>query len=397
MKSIKEIYKIGYGPSSSHTMGPSKAAEIFKKRYSDASKYEVELYGSLALTGKGHLTDYIIYEVLGYENTTINFNYLIELPEHPNALTFRAFQNEKHVGEMTVFSVGGGDIIIKGEGCTVAEDIYPHQNFEQILTYCKEKNIRLYEYVIEHEGHEIYEYIEKVYTVMEEAIDRGLNKTGVLPGELQVHRKAATLFNKSIHSEPEEIREKRIVSAYAFAVNEENASGGKVVTAPTCGASGVIPAVLKYNELKTDIPRKKILNALITAAVIGNVVKENASISGAEAGCQAEVGTACAMAAAAHAELYYLELEQIEYAAEIALEHHLGLTCDPVLGYVQIPCIERNAVGALRAIDASNLSYFIHNSRKISLDTVIKTMFETGKDINKKYRETSEGGLAEYY
>lgn len=394
MKSIKELYKIGKGPSSSHTMGPERAAKIFKSRYPD-HKVRVFLFGSLSLTGKGHLTDKIIKDIFADVEVIFSSEFV---DRHPNTLDFYAYdQKDKEVGYMRVYSVGGGTIHIEGETYEESIDVFPHQSFKEIMTYCKEERIRLPEYVARFEGSDIRAFLLKIWQTMQASISEGLSKTGYLPGALKVVRKSQQLYQKRIKKEPTEIKESRLVSAYAFAVNEMNASGGTIVTAPTCGASGTMPAVLRYMQERHGFDDEDIIDALATAGIIGNVIKHNASISGAEAGCQAEVGSACSMAAAAHAELFDLSLEQIEYAAEIALEHHLGLTCDPIMGYVQIPCIERNAVAALRAIDACGLAYFLSDSRKISFDLVVDTMFETGKDMPGNYRETACGGLAKKY
>ena len=393
MKSIRELYKIGRGPSSSHTMGPEKACIAFKKRY-PAEHYRVILYGSLSLTGKGHLTDQIIKETLVNVDVVFSSDFI---DVHPNTMDLIAYNGQTEVGRARVYSIGGGTIRFEGQTYEETIDVYPHSSFDEIKTYCEAENIRLYEYVERFEGKDIYAFLKTVWDAMEASIENGLSQVGTLPGELEVKRKARHLFINQKENEPREIHESRLVSAYAFAVNETNASGGTVVTAPTCGASGTVPAVLKYMQGRHKFKTDHILKALATASVIGNIIKHNASISGAEAGCQAEVGSACSMAAAAHAELFKLTLDQIEYAAEIALEHHLGLTCDPVLGYVQIPCIERNAVAALRAIDACGLAYFLSDSRKISFDVVVETMFETGKDMPANYRETSCGGLALKY
>ncbi len=393
MKSIRELYKIGRGPSSSHTMGPEKACQLFKKRFPNAH-YEVDLYGSLSLTGKGHLTDVIIEHVLKDVNVHFKSDFI---DKHPNTMDLKAYDKGELLASMRVYSVGGGTIEIEGEPHIESPDVYPHQSFEQIKTYCEKEGIRLYEYVERFEDDTIYDFLKTVWDTMLNSIENGLNTEGTLPGALQVRRKAHSLLKKTSKNEPSEIRESRLVSAYAFAINETNASGGIVATAPTCGASGTVPSVLKYMKERHGFSEVSVLRALASAAVIGNVIKHNASISGAEAGCQAEVGSACSMAAAAHAELFKLSLDQIEYAAEIALEHHLGLTCDPIGGYVQIPCIERNAVAALRAIDACGLAYFLSDSRKISFDLVVETMFETGKDMPANYRETSCGGLAKKY
>ncbi len=393
MKSIRELYTVGHGPSSSHTMGPQKACKVFKERY-PADRYQVILYGSLSLTGKGHLTDYIIKQTL--DNVDIVFSSEF-IDVHPNTMDLMAYNNDELIGKARVYSIGGGAIRFENMVHAATPDVYPHQSFDAIKAYCEQENIRLYDYVKRFEGPEIDEFLMTVWDVMQASIQEGLSQEGYLPGTLQVQRKAKQLIEKKIKNEPREILESRLVSAYAFAVNETNAGGGKIVTAPTCGASGTLPAVLKAMQDRHKFNNKAIIRALATASVIGNLIKHNASISGAEAGCQAEIGSACSMAAAAHAELFKLSLNQIEYAAEIALEHHLGLTCDPILGYVQIPCIERNAVAALRAIDACGLAYFLSDSRKISFDLIVETMFETGRDMPSNYRETSCGGLAIKY
>lgn len=394
MKSIRDLYKIGVGPSSSHTMGPQKACALFLEKHPTATRFRVTLYGSLALTGKGHLTDVAILRTLPH--TEVVFEPTFPFP-HPNTLDIEGWDDRDARFFWRVTSVGGGSIRIDGETFVELPEVYPHQNFDEVKTYCETENITLPEYVERFEGPEIWLFLDRVYRQMMNTIDQGLTKEGVLPGRLKVERKAKQLLSKTFPHEPAEITESRLVSAYAYAASEENASGHTVVTAPTCGASGVVPAVLKYMKEKQRFKKETCLRALATAALIGNIVKTNASISGAIAGCQAEIGTACSMAAAMHAQLFRLSIRQIEYAAEIAMEHHLGLTCDPVLGYVQIPCIERNAVAALRAIDACGLSFFLAESRKISFDMVVETMYQTGKDIHNKYRETGEGGLASLY
>lgn len=394
MKSIRELYNIGYGPSSSHTMGPQKACSMFKESFPKTKRFKVILYGSLALTGEGHLTDYIIKKTLG--NVEVLFDKSFPF-DHPNTLEIYGYHEDDTFDFWRVSSVGGGAIFIEGEEPKIGDDIYPHHSFDEIKEYCNDENITLYEYVERFEGTEIWQFLNTVYKTMQDSINRGLKAEGVLPGVLKVKRKAKQLLTKTLVNEPSEITESRLVSAYAYAVSEENANGEIVVTAPTCGASGVVPAVMRYMKEKHHFKKQTCLQGLATAGIIGNLIKHNASISGAVAGCQAEIGSACAMAASLHAQLFRLSIHQIEYASEIALEHHLGLTCDPVLGYVQIPCIERNAVAALRAIDACGLSFFLSESRKISLDMVIETMYQTGKDIHTKYRETGIGGLAQLY
>ncbi len=395
MLSIRSLYRIGRGPSSSHTMGPAKAVDIVKQLAAEANFYEITLYNSLALTGKGHLTEEAIKESLA--PSEVAFLTQINLEKHPNTLLIKAYQDDKLLIEKEVMSVGGGRIIFKGE-MDREEMIYPHQSLREIKKYCKANKLHLYDYVYKVEGEEIKDFLETIWEAMKASIIRGIATKGILPGPLKLKRKAPELYSRDPNKEVMEITENRLVSAYAFAVSEENASGGIIVTAPTCGACGVLPSVLYYMHEKHDvITKERIINALAVAGLIGNLIKHNASISGAVAGCQAEAGSACAMASAAHATLFNLSMDQVEYAAEIAIEHHLGLTCDPINGYVQIPCIERNAVAALRAIDACGLAYFLTDSRKISFDMVVQTMYQTGLDMHQSYKETSQGGLAKYY
>ncbi len=397
MKSIKEIYKTGKGPSSSHTMGPEKACKIFKNEQSEATSFKAVLYGSLAKTGKGHRTDGVIEETLYPVKCEVVFDTETKEIPHENTMDLFAYKNGEQIGYMRVLSVGGGDIVIEGREGKTSPDVYPHSTFSDIAEYCKAKNIRLSDYVEEFEGGDIYDFLKDVWRVMLNEIEEGLTKTGVLPGGLNVERKAQFLFNQRHIDESESTRENRIVCAYAFAASEQNADLGTVVTAPTCGACAVLPAVLKYMSEKKQFSEERILKALATAGLIGCLIKKNASISGAECGCQAEIGSACAMASAALCELFEMGIDQIEYASEVALEHYLGLTCDPVCGLVQIPCIERNAVAAMRAINCLSLANFLSGTRKISFDLVVRTMYETGKDMSGLYRETAEGGLAKLY
>ena len=397
MQSLKELFKIGNGPSSSHTMGPKRAVEIFKNKNLDATKFKVVLYGSLALTGKGHLTDYIIKKTLdGYE-TEIEFDTKTECPIHPNTFDIYAIKKEEVISHWRVYSVGGGTFQIEGKKVVAFEEVYKETCFREIKEYCENNNCDLYDYVVSNEGESINEFFLEIWKSMQETIKRGLKTEGFIPGKLKIERIAKRIFEEKEENESEILNQKRLLSSYAFATNEENASGGIIVTAPTCGASGVLPAVLYYMKEKYDFSDEKIVKALAVAGVIGNVVKTNASISGAECGCQAEVGTACSMAAAAATYLMNGSLERIENAAEIGMEHHLGLTCDPIYGYVQIPCIERNAVAAMRALDACDLARIVPKSRKIPFDVVVETMYETGQDLKSHYRETSEGGLAKKY
>lgn len=398
MQSIREIFKIGRGPSSSHTMGPERAAALFKADYPEADRFRVVLYGSLSKTGEGHGTDRVLHETLAPTETEVIFSE--ETPEdlpHPNTLDFFAYKGEEELGTMRVASVGGGDIRIIGNGETQEDEVYPENSFAEIAQFCKWRNIRLWEYVELNEGEEIWEFLAKIWKAMRWSIADGLANSGTLPGGLNLERKAKLLYEQASQNQIIQVRETRIICAYAFAVAEQNADNGTIVTAPTCGSCGVVPSVLRYMQERYNHPDEKILHALATAGLIGNLVKHNASISGAECGCQAEIGTACSMAAAALAELNDMSIEQIEYAAEIALEHHLGLTCDPICGLVQIPCIERNAVAAMRAVNSFNLAWFLYQTRSISFDMVVKTMYQTGINIANAFRETSEGGLARLY
>ena len=399
MESLRELYRIGRGPSSSHTMGPSHAAALFRRAFPQAERFQAVLYGSLAKTGKGHLTDVAIQDAFAPLPTEILWER--ETPEeslpHPNTMELLAFQGEEQLGRWRVFSVGGGKIEIEGQPSVAPQDVYPLSTFQEIKEYCQREGKFLWQYVEENEGPEIWDYLRDVWKQMKATVYAGLNTEGVLHGGLGVQRKAKYLVRQRHMDESRETRENRKVCAYAFAVSEENAGGGVVVTAPTCGASGVLPAVLVFKQEQLGFSDRDMLHALAAAGIVGNIIKTNASISGAECGCQAEIGSACSMAAAGLAELYHMDLDQIEYAAEVAMEHHLGLTCDPIGGLVQIPCIERNAVAAMRAINALSLANFLTYTRKISFDMVVKTMYETGRDLFSKYRETSEGGLAKMY
>ena len=398
MKSIREIYKIGKGPSSSHTMGPERAALLFLKKYSQADHFQVTLYGSLNKTGIGHGTDRVLKDVLGEDRTKIVFSPESWEGMHPNTMDFSAFAEDLEIGHLRVESIGGGDIRFPGQKVTTGEEVYIEHSFAEIADFCKWRYINtLSEYVELNEGPEIWGFLMEVWLTMKRSIDEGLSKTGVLPGGLNVQRKAKYLYEQVPEDDNPSLKEFQMIAAYAYAVAEQNADNGTVVTAPTCGACGVLPAVLKYAQVTKGFTDEQIVRGLATAGIIGNLTKTNASISGAECGCQAEIGTACSMAAAALAELYGQDLDQVEYAAEVAMEHHLGLTCDPICGLVQIPCIERNAVAAMRAMNACNLSYFLTGSRNISYDMVCRAMKETGVNLNHRFRETSEGGLAKIY
>ena len=397
MKSIKNIYKIGYGPSSSHTMGPAFATSRFMTENPEADFIKVILYGSLAKTGKGHGTDRAIIQTLADIPYELVWDLESETPLHPNTLEFIAFKDEKEIARKQFYSIGGGEIKAQDDSQSAYNKVYEEKSFSEIAALCKAKNVRLSDYVFEREDKDFKKYLLSVWQTMQNEISEGLSKTGILPGGIEVERKAQFLHSQRHIDESPQTKENRLVCSYAFAASEQNADCGVIVTAPTCGSCGVLPAVLKYMQEKNNSSDDDILRALAVAGLIGNLVSTNASISGAECGCQAEIGTACSMAAAALCELFYMGIDQIEYAAEVAMEHHLGLTCDPVCGLVQIPCIERNAVAAMRAINALSLANFLSGSRKISFDTVIETMYHTGKDLSHLYRETSEGGLAKLY
>ena len=398
MKSIREIYKIGKGPSSSHTMGPERASRLFREKYPEADAFQVILYGSLSKTGVGHGTDRVIREVLSPLPTNIVFSEESIPNSHPNTMDLIAFREGAELGRLRVESIGGGDIRIPGQTDAESEEVYIEHSFAEIADFCKWRYINtLSEYVELNEGPEIWDFLMEVWQTMKQAIADGLAAEGVLPGGLNVQRKAKYLLERDVPVRAPALQEFRLIAAYAYAVAEQNAGNGTIVTAPTCGACGVLPAVLKYAQDTRGLTDEEICRGLATAGIIGNLTKRNASISGAEAGCQAEIGTACSMAAAALAELYKQDLDQVEYAAEVAMEHHLGLTCDPICGLVQIPCIERNAVAAMRAMNACNLSYFLTGSRNISYDMVCRAMHETGINLNHRFRETSEGGLAKLY
>ena len=392
MQSIKQLYKIGFGPSSSHTIGPVLAAEIFKQRHPDARHFKVHLYGSLSATGKGHGTDVALKKVLLPHDIQLEWHKQ-ELPEHPNGMEFEAKDsNDQLLERWRVYSIGGGDLMDE-HGVLNDERVYPHHLFSDIMHWSKEEGRGIWEYVEEHESDRIWDYLREVWHVMKDSITRGLDQEGVLPGSIKLPRKAHNYYIKSQHSHGI-LMEQGLLSAFALAVSEENAAGGKIVASPTCGSSGVLPAVLFYMNRGEHLSEGRILKALATAGLIGNLVKRNASISGAEVGCQGEIGTACAMAAGAVAQLMGGSTGQIEYAAEMGFEHNLGLTCDPVGGYVQIPCIERNAIAAGKAIDCATYALFSDGGHKISFDDAVETMKETGKDIQSAYRETGMGGLA---
>jgi L-serine dehydratase len=400
MESLKELYRIGKGPSSSHTMGPQKAAQIFLKHYPEAVRFGVTLYGSLAATGKGHMTDKVIEEVLNpVAPVSINWQPQKFLPFHPNGMEFVAYDDEgKVLKDWTVYSIGGG-ALSEGKGANdpfKTQEIYSMNNLTEITRWCDQNGRSYWEYVQQCEKDGIWDYLRKVWQVMQDSVENGLNHEGVLPGPLNLPRKAANYYIKASGYKPS-LQSRGMVFAYALAVSEENASGGTIVTAPTCGACGVLPAVLYHCYKSHAFSEIRILHALATAGLIGNLVKKNASISGADVGCQGEVGVACAMASAAGCQLFGGSPDQIEYAAEMGLEHHLGMTCDPVCGLVQIPCIERNAFAAARALDSQLYASFSDGKHCVSFDHVVHVMKLTGHDLPSLYKETSEGGLAKEY
>ena len=399
MKTIKELYRIGMGPSSSHTMGPRKAAEIYLSKHPEAAAFEVTLYGSLGATGKGHMTDVAILDVLRTKTPDVKIIWEPKtfLPFHPNGMKYCAIDaNGNRSDEWTVYSVGGGALAEEGANTIETPDVYDMDSMTDILLWCEKTGRSYWEYVEECEGPEIWDYLHEVWKVMKAAVERGLDNEGVLPGPLNLRRKASAYFIKASGYQAN-LRSRGLVFSYALAVSEENASGGVIVTAPTCGSCGVLPAVLYHLQKTREFSEMRILRALATAGLVGNVVKTKASISGAEVGCQGEVGVACAMAAAAANQLFGGSPAQIEYSAEMGLEHHLGMTCDPVCGLVQIPCIERNAYAAARALDSNIYATFTDGTHRVSFDKVVEVMKETGHDLPSLYKETSEGGLAKDY
>ena len=395
MKSIESVYKAGFGPSSSHTVGPYNAAKVFRKRYPDADRFKVILYGSLAMTGEGHGTGNAIRQIMPEAEISADKK-TKDLP-HPNTMDFSAYAGGKLLGKSRVMSIGGGSFVFEGEDSYNQDEVYPQKNFSEMLAVCRENDISLTEFIYRTDIKDLKKILAKRWAVMQKAVERGIRTEGILPGGLEVTRKAKLLFETVSHNESADITMDRLISAFSYAVCEENASEGLVVTAPTCGSCGVVPSIFYYMKHYKGFTDDEIIDALAVAGLLGNVIRTNASISGAECGCQAEIGSACAMAAGGLAALYGLNLNQIEYAAESAMEHMLGLTCDPVKGLVQIPCIERNAIAAMRAITSVNLSRFLYTTRKISFDTVVETMYRTGLDMNEKYRETAHGGLAVLY
>ena len=399
MESMRELFKIGVGPSSSHTMGPQRAALKISEMYPEATHFHVDLHGSLALTGKGHLTDYIIEKTFAPKPVSFSFR-SDSLPFHPNGMIVHIYdENDQLIKDIEAYSIGGGSILFKGDLQQEPVEVYKEKNMQEILEYVDRQGISLYDYILENEDENIEDFLKEILDAMFQSVENGLNKQGIIQGQLKLKRVAKSMYQQAQNTRNEAVRERLFVSSYAYAVSEENADGGTIVTAPTCGASGIMPAVLYYCYKQLGIEKKELIKALAIGGLFGNVVKTNATVSGADGGCQAEVGTACAMAAASMAWLHELNNSLIEYAAEMGLEHNLGLTCDPVGGYVQIPCIERNGYGCLRAMDAAmmakQLGYLRKN--KVSFDTIVKVMKETGKDLSSAYKETSLGGLAKEF
>ena len=394
MESLKELYKAGNGPSSSHTMGPQRAAEQFKNKYPEAASFKAHLYGSLAATWEGHLTDYILKKTLEPKHVEIIWREDIVKPYHPNGMMLEAIDAEGNViGDWTIYSVGGGTIAEEGMRNAGGNDTYPHSTMEEIIAWCKENHKNFVDYVKTYDDEDIMDFLVTIKDAMKQSIIDGLNTTEVIPGKLNLERKAHYFYkqylaNKELNT---------LLYSYALAASEQNASGNVIVTAPTCGSAGVLPGVFFAMQDFYGYSDEMILEALAVAGLVGVLVKRNGSVSGAEVGCQGEVGVACAMAAAAVAFLKGGSLRQIEYAAEIGLEHHLGMTCDPAYGYVQIPCIERNAMGAQRAVDAANYALLTDGEHHVTFDQIVKIMDETGRDLMDKYRETSKGGIAQLF
>lgn len=394
MKSLKELFRIGPGPSSSHTLGPQRAAKLFKEAYGDAAFYVADLFGSLSLTGKGHMSDVIIIKTFAPKPCEVHFKSGEHL-KHPNTMVLYAYDEDRVlIDQWRVYSVGGGAIEIEGRESGEGAQVYPHHSMKEIQEYCAKEGIRLCEYVDRFE--DIDAFLQEILLQMCKTVDQGLNTSGYLPGKLKLERIGRKLLDKANQCDHAMEREKLLLSAYAYSASEENAAGGITVTAPTLGSSGVLPALIYYYYYDRKMQRETLIKGLKIAGIIGNLIKENATISGAQGGCQAEIGAACAMGAAMVAYLRGLDDHQIEYAAEMGIEHHLGLTCDPVGGYVMIPCIERNAVATLRALDAAVLAEFILKVKqnRVSFDMIVNTMNYTGKKLPMELRETSLGGLA---
>lgn len=400
MRSIRDIYKIGKGPSSSHTMGPAFCAEQFQEEHPEADSFRAILYGSLSKTGKGHGTDRVLVDTFAPKAVEVVFSDRDPANmKHPNTLDLIAIKDDEEIARQRYESIGGGDIVVEGRRRKTMEDddVYMENSFAEIKQFCTFRYVDLVQYIELNEGKEIWDFLKTVWKAMQNEIHEGLSKEGMLPGPLHVHRKAKFLHEQVPQNKHAELVESQLVCSYAYACSEQNADNGIIVTAPTCGSCGVLPAVLYYLKDKRKLTEDQIVRCLGVAGLFGELAKRNASVSGAECGCQAEVGVACSMAAAAAGQAFGYTIDQIEYAAEVALEHHLGLTCDPICGLVQIPCIERNAVAAMRALNAANIAFFLTGTRNISYDMVLKSMYYTGLDMNQRYRETSEGGLAKAY
>ena len=395
MQSIQNIYKIGPGPSSSHTFGPMRASQDMLEHYPDADEFKVTLFGSLALTGKGHLTDKIIEKTFFPTHCTITFDLKTQC-EHPNTMTIEAFKEHDALGKHTYISIGGGKILKDQEQESEETHVYPHNSMDDIQGYCKQHHLRLEKYIDQFEDESLNSYMDKIFDAMIECVDKGLNTIGKLPGSLEIDRVASALYQSANSCDDLIERKSLLLSSYAYAASEQNASGGMVVTAPTMGSCGVLPSLLYHFYKDENYPKDTLIQGLKVAGLIGNLIQHNATISGAKAGCQAEVGAACSMGAAFVSSCNFENNAQIECAAEIGLEHHLGLTCDPVGGYVMIPCIERNAVASLRSLDAARLAKYLRNVKKnrVSFDMVVKTMNLTGSKLPLELKESALGGLA---
>ena len=392
MQSIREVFYIGHGPSSSHTIGPTNAVKYIPDKYQDIASVKVTLCGSLASTGKGHLTDYIIDKYLKGVNHRIVFDSRKRV-KHPNTMIFETTLTNNEVKKDVIVSIGGGVITINNEKKQDGNDLYPHHTLSEIMAYCRDFGYSLWEYVLYHEGEDVLSYIDEIYKTIKDEIARGIKTDGELPGELHVKRKAKAMYENMLEEHKEDDIQTNVAIA-SFAASEENAAGGVIVVAPTCGSAGVIPGVVKYLEMK-KVPYDDIRKGFLVAGLIGLLAKSNASISGAEAGCQAEIGVACAMGAAMIATALGYEYKKIAQSAEVALEHSLGLTCDPVKGYVQIPCIERCAIFALKAINAASIVGILPiEASKVTFDESLLTMYLTGKDLHAGYRETAKKGLS---
>lgn len=394
MPSILDLYRVGRGPSSSHTMGPVRAAQAFLSRHPGTEPIRVTLFGSLAATGRGHLTDAAVHEALGSRLAGIVWQPEVVLPRHPNALRFELIRAGQPCEDWTVYSIGGGALAADDGLEEQTGSLYELTSMNALLQWCQEHGEPLWRYAEVVEGPGLWGELQRRWAVMTAAIERGVAAEGILPGGLKLERRARTFNLKARRAGNMVLTRGARLGAYALAVAEENAAGGEIVTAPTCGSCGVLPSVLRYSQEALELSDAEILRGLAIAGLIGDLVKTNGSISGAEVGCQGEVGTACAMAAGAAAWFLGGTPRQIEYAAEMGIEHHLGLTCDPVQGLVQIPCIERNAFAAMRALDCAEYALLSDGRHRIPFDDAVTVMLETGRDLGLAYRETARGGLA---